>query len=114
MEIANLRRILSNEAKEKSDWTMQTIIIARKAIITGLVMAVLFVYSGVTPMMSYTGNIFQETGSNLSPNMSAIVIGKIKNISSNNSNINSQFSQLRFSCLGLVLLLNALNKWAEK
>lgn len=78
MEISKIKRILNSEMVEKSEWTIETIVVARKAIITGLVMAVLFVYSGVTPMLSYTSLIFHETGSNLSPNMSAIVIGAIQ------------------------------------
>lgn len=80
MEIDKTKRILNHDSQmaEKSEWTLETFVIARKAIITGLVMAVLFVYSGVTPMISYTATIFKETGSNLSPNMSAIVVGAIQ------------------------------------
>ena len=46
--------------------------------ITGIVLVVLYIYSGITPMTFYTATIFQDTGSNLSPNMSAIVIGVIQ------------------------------------
>lgn len=60
------------------NWTPETTAIARKAMITGIVLVVLYIFSGITPMTFYVATIFQETGSNLSPNMSAIVIGIIQ------------------------------------
>lgn len=78
MEITEIKRILNGEIMEKSEWSAKTIVIAWKAIITGLVMAVLFVYSGVTPMTAYAATIFQETGSSLSANTSAMLIGAIQ------------------------------------
>lgn len=35
-------------------------------------------FCGCFAMLSYTASIFQESGSNLSPNMSAIVVGVIQ------------------------------------
>lgn len=35
-------------------------------------------FTGVVAMLSYTAYVFDEAGSNLSPNMSAIVIGVIQ------------------------------------
>lgn len=61
-----------------NNWTPETTTIARKAMISGIVLVVLYIFSGITPMTFYVATIFQETGSSLSPNMSAIVIGIIQ------------------------------------
>lgn len=80
LEIDKLKSALGNSenVNNNNDWTPETTKIARRALITGIVLVVLYIYSGVTPMTFYTATIFQETGSNLSPNMSAIVIGVIQ------------------------------------
>lgn len=80
LEIDKLKSALGNSenVNNNNDWTPETTTIARRALITGIVLVVLYIYSGVTPMTFYTATIFQETGSNLSPNMSAIVIGVIQ------------------------------------
>lgn len=80
LEIEKIKRALdeNNKMIEKSEWTTESIVIARRAMISGIVLAILFIYCGVTPMISYTATIFQETGSSLSPNMSAIVVGGIQ------------------------------------
>lgn len=72
-----MKRILDKNSQmiENTAWTPETIAIARKAIVIAIVLAVLFIYSGVTPMIFYTSTIFEETGSNLSPNFSAIIVG---------------------------------------
>lgn len=64
--------------KNKTTWTPETIVIARNALITGVILVSLYIFSGLTPMSFYTATIFEETGSNLSPNMSAIVTGAIQ------------------------------------
>lgn len=46
--------------------------------IKGLFLVVLSVFNGVTVMTVYTANIFEATGSTLSPNMSSIVVGAIQ------------------------------------
>lgn len=80
MEIDKIKRILDKNSLmlENSEWTPETIAIARKAITIAIVLVLLYTYSGVIPMTAYAATIFQETGSNLSPNMSAIVIGFIQ------------------------------------
>lgn len=81
LEIEKLKRVLGNHESidnNKNTWTPDTIAIARKALITGVILVALYIFSGLTPMSFYTANIFQETGSNLSPNMSAIVIGVVQ------------------------------------
>lgn len=45
-----------------------------KAITIGVVLVVLCVFSGLTPLTTYSAMIFEEAGSTLSPNMSAIVM----------------------------------------
>lgn len=50
----------------------------RRAFTIGLVLMVLNELSGCSAMLNYTATIFQEAGSNLDPNMSAIVIGAIQ------------------------------------
>lgn len=80
MEIDKIKRILdkNSEMLENSEWTPKTVVITRKAITIAIVLVLLYTYSGVIPMTAYAATIFQETGSNLSPNMSAIVIGVIQ------------------------------------
>lgn len=79
VEVEKLKRMLGNsETKGNKHWTPGTITVARKSMITGIVLVVLYIYSGITPMTFYTATIFQETGSNLSPNLSAIIIGVIQ------------------------------------
>lgn len=60
------------------DWSELRTVIAQKAILIGLVLMVLYQFSGVVAMMSYTTNIFKESGSNLSPDNSSIVTGVIQ------------------------------------
>lgn len=55
---------------------------ARKALLIGIVLVSLNQFSGVSTMLIYTANIFQESGSSLSPNKSAIVVGVIQAIGS--------------------------------
>lgn len=80
LEVDKIKRILdkNRQLMENSEWTSETITIARKTIIIAIVLVLLYTYSGVIPMTAYAATIFQETGSNLSPNMSAIVIGVIQ------------------------------------
>lgn len=51
---------------------------ARKAIFIGAVLVWLNQFCGCFAMLNYTANIFAESGSNLSPNMSAIIVGVIQ------------------------------------
>lgn len=80
LEIDRLKSALGNSksVNNNSDWTPETTTIARRAMLTGIVLVVLYIYSGITPMTFYAATIFKETGSNLSANMSAIVVGVIQ------------------------------------
>lgn len=68
----------NNNKNSTINWTPEMIATTRKVFVIAVVMMVLQIFNGVVPMSFYAANIFQETGSNLSPNMSAIVIGAIQ------------------------------------
>lgn len=50
----------------------------RNAMIIGIILAGINQLSGCFAMLQYTATIFQEAGSSMSPNMSAIVVGVIQ------------------------------------
>lgn len=79
-EIDKIMRMLDQNTKtgEDTEWTPEKIVIARKAIIISIVLVVLYIYSGIMPMFAYVATIFEDTGSTLSSNMSAIIIGLIQ------------------------------------
>lgn len=52
--------------------------VARKAFLISIVLMALNQFCGCFAMLHYTASIFKESGSNLSPNMSAIVVGVIQ------------------------------------
>lgn len=54
----------------------------RKSFLIGIVLAILNQFCGCIAMSNYTANIFKESGSSLSPNTSAIVVGIIQLIGS--------------------------------
>lgn len=58
-----------------SDFTTKT---ARRAMTIGVVLVTVNQFSGCFAMMNYTATIFEESGSNFSPNMSAIVVGAVQ------------------------------------
>lgn len=51
---------------------------AKKAIIIGLFLLWLKQFCGLTVMVFYAGHIFAASGSSISPNMAAIVIGVVQ------------------------------------
>lgn len=55
---------------------------ARKGLIIGIVIICVSQLSGIFPLIIYTATIFKESGSNLSPNISAIVVAAIQLIGS--------------------------------
>lgn len=55
-----------------------TTITARKALLICLMLCSLNQLCGCFAMMNYTATIFQEAGSNLAPNSSAIIVGIIQ------------------------------------
>lgn len=65
-------------AESKLCWSDFTSIVARKAMLIGLMLAILNQLCGCFALINYTATICQESGSNLSPNASAIVIGAIQ------------------------------------
>lgn len=52
--------------------------IAIKAMAIGMVLVILNTCNGTVAITGYTATIFEDTGSNMTPNMSAIVIGLIQ------------------------------------
>ncbi|KAJ6645536.1 Facilitated trehalose transporter Tret1, partial [Pseudolycoriella hygida] len=62
----------------KSKWTAFNTPIARKAIFFGVTLLALKQFTGNTTMLNYAGQIFKDSGSHLSPNLSAIIIGIIQ------------------------------------
>lgn len=75
-----IKRMLNDTSKttENNEWTPKKIAIARKAFTIGIVLVLAYMYSGIMPMFAYAATIFEDTGSNLSSNTSAIVIGVIQ------------------------------------
>lgn len=51
---------------------------AKKAIIYGIVLMALNQFCGCFAMLNFTVSIFKESGSNLSPNLSSILVGLIQ------------------------------------
>lgn len=51
---------------------------ARKGLLIGSVLIVLCQFNGCNTMLNYTADIFRESGSNVSPNVAAIIIGFIQ------------------------------------
>lgn len=79
-EIRKLRTTIAddqnaNDIKASVKWSDFTTKIARKALILGIVLVMLYIWNGVYGLSGYIATIFQQTGSTLSPNMSAIVLG---------------------------------------
>lgn len=66
------------ESKKKTfKWSDLTTVPVQRAFTIGIVLIILNELSGFAAMLNYTANIFEEAGSNLHPNVSAIVIGVI-------------------------------------
>lgn len=81
-EINKLRDALNGTKTDKNNenslkWTDFTARPARKALLIGIVLIIINQFSGCVAMLNYTAFIFQEAGSHLSPNMSAIIVGKL-------------------------------------
>lgn len=71
----------SKSAKEtecSSSWCDLLSGSSRKAMIIGIVLASTNQMCGCFAMLNYTAHIFEEAGSSISPNMSAIVVGIIQ------------------------------------
>lgn len=69
---------LHTKSTENSfDWSELKTVIAQKALLIGLVLMILYQFSGVVAMMSYTANIFKEAGSN-DISLSTVITGVIQ------------------------------------
>lgn len=51
---------------------------AKKSIIIGVVLVLVHEFCGVFAMLNYTATIFAESGSDISPGLSAIIVGFIQ------------------------------------
>ncbi|XP_055298714.1 facilitated trehalose transporter Tret1-like [Sitodiplosis mosellana] len=81
-EVSRLRSALYSEKPGKSDESMKLSDLiqtpGRTAMLIGIVLALLNQLCGCFAMLNYTANIFEEAGSSMSPNMSAIIVGIIQ------------------------------------
>lgn len=82
-KIALLRHQINNSVTEKTTgnagrWSELTKNPGRKAIVIGIAIASLMHFSGSYAMIAYAGTIFQGSGSILSSNESALVLGVIQ------------------------------------
>lgn len=84
-EIGKLKNTFGSIIAENSTTKMNTLKMsdfksktARKALIIGVVLAALNQFCGLFAMLNYSAGIFKESGSNLEPNMSSIVVGGIQ------------------------------------
>jgi MFS family permease len=76
-----LQSILSSlNVVEASEFSLKDLTTkhARKALVYGIVLMALNQFCGVFAMMNFTATIFEESGSNLSPNISSIIVGFIQ------------------------------------
>lgn len=81
LEMTKLRNSIGNTANAHGNslkWSNFTENPARKAITIGIVLVILNQFSGFFAMLNYTGFIFKEAGSSLSPNVSAIIVAVIQ------------------------------------
>lgn len=82
VEIEKLKATLScvstESCKNSFDWHNLLTIQARKALIIGIYLNALSQFSGCNAMLSYIAYIFSLSGSNLTPNISAILVGTIQ------------------------------------
>ncbi|KAG4071144.1 hypothetical protein HA402_003276 [Bradysia odoriphaga] len=83
-EMNKLRTTFGSDKNEENsfNWSDLTMNPGRRAFIMGVGLAILYEFCGVIAMLNYSAIIFQETGSSMSPNMSAIVIGSIQLVGS--------------------------------
>lgn len=83
MEIERLRSTLNNDVQKKSNqssfkWSDFLVRPGRKALIIGIVLAALNHITGSYALLNYTATIFEASGSIISPNESALVVGIIQ------------------------------------
>ncbi|CAD7088652.1 unnamed protein product [Hermetia illucens] len=109
---AELEKLKSEfmEEKKKDDeaalsWGDFSTSVAKRTIFIGLTLMALNQLCGCFAMINYTANIFAESGSSLSPNMSAIIVGVIQLVGSYVSTLLIERAGrkplLLMSCLGM-------------
>ena len=77
-EISKLQNTISDVKTESSSkWSDLTTRPARRAILIGVTLAALNQFCGAFAMLNYTASVFEEAGSSMSSNESAIVVGVI-------------------------------------
>lgn len=76
-EIHKLRSVSSTD-ENRLTFTDFTTPFAKKALVIGVSLVALNQFCGCFTMLSYTAKIFEESGSNLAPNTSAIIVAVIQ------------------------------------
>lgn len=74
--------ISSLKAEEASKFSLKDLTAKhpRKALIYGIFLMAMNQFTGVFAMMNFTAMIFNESGSNLSPNVSSIIVGALQTL----------------------------------
>lgn len=84
-EIDKVRKAVGNVSGQTNNsfkWSDILSGTGRRAMTIGIVLGLLSRFSGCMALLTYTANIFEEAGTNLSPNMATIVVGVIQLIGS--------------------------------
>lgn len=86
-EINRLQYMVANCNEDKTSdnsfkWSELFVAPGKKAMLIGIVLVLLNQFCGCIAMLNYTAKIFKDAGSNMDPNMSAIVVGFIQLIGS--------------------------------
>lgn len=68
----------STKEKQSLQWSDLMTRAGKQAMMIGIVLCALQQFCGCFGMLSYTAIIFEEAGSSMSPNMSAIVVGALQ------------------------------------
>lgn len=84
IEMTKLRATIGGDKSEKPSFQWSDLMVnpGRRAFIIGVGLSILYEFCGAIAMLNYSAIIFKETGSSMSPNMSAIVIGTIQLVGS--------------------------------
>lgn len=85
MEMIKLRNTVGQSDKSETNtfnWKDLLVNPGRWAFVMAIGLGLLYELCGVVAMLNYTGIIFQEVGSNLSPDISTIIVGAIQFIGS--------------------------------
>lgn len=85
--MSKLKNTVGSVTEEKTNentfkWSDLTVAPGKKAMLIGLVLALLNQFCGCFAMLNYTAKIFEDAGSSMSPNTAAIVVGIIQIIGS--------------------------------